>query len=69
MTLLLMGTVVRAFKSAAALLGSIKSDKKAASSRINGKKGGYWQQKRNKAKYPYGLNARYEGGDNLLNKQ
>lgn len=64
-----MGTVVRAFNHAAALLGSIKSDKKAATSRENGKRGGYWQQNRNKAKYPYGLNAKYEGVHNLLNKQ
>lgn len=53
---------------AAVLLGSIKTDKKARASRENGKKGGYWQQKRNRSKYPYGLNAQYEAQHFLLNK-
>lgn len=55
-----MGTLVCAFNSAAVLLGSIKSAKKAAASRENGKRGGYWQQKRNHGKLPYGLNRQYE---------
>jgi hypothetical protein len=45
---------------AAVMLGSIKSDKKAHASRTNGLKGGYWKQKRNKHKSPYGLNQKYE---------
>lgn len=45
---------------AAVMLGAIKTDKKAAASRINGKLGGYWQQKRNINKKPQGLNAQYE---------
>lgn len=49
------------YSLAASLLGRIRTEKKAAASRENGKRGGYWQQKRNRAKYPYGLNARYEG--------
>lgn len=53
---------------AAVLLGSIKTLKKAHSSRENGKRGGYWKQKRNRAKYPYGLNARYEALPELLNR-
>jgi hypothetical protein len=51
---------------AAVMLGSIKSDKKAHASRVNGLKGGYWKQKRNKNKAPYGLNALY--GDNSINR-
>ncbi len=48
------------YKLMATILGSIKTEKKAASSRINGKRGGYWQQKRNINKKPQGLNAKYE---------
>jgi hypothetical protein len=55
---------------AAVLLGMIKTDKKAASSRLNGLKGGYWQQKRNHGKLPQGLNRLYERRidiDSLIN--
>lgn len=45
---------------AAVLLGSIKTEKKAAASRENGKRGGYWKQTRNLNKKPQGLNAKYE---------
>jgi hypothetical protein len=45
---------------AAVLLGSIKTAKKAVSSRVNGTKGGYWLQKRNHGKLPQGLNRQYE---------
>jgi hypothetical protein len=44
----------------AVMLGSIKSEKKAQSSRNNGKRGGYWIQKRNHGKLPQGLNRQYE---------
>lgn len=44
----------------AAMLGSIKTPKKAAASRENGKKGGYWLQKRNRHKLPNELNRKYE---------
>lgn len=49
----------------AVMLGRMKSIKKAHASRENGKKGGYWKQERNKNKKPTGLNALYEGGENL----
>jgi hypothetical protein len=58
--------------AAAVLLGRIKTAKKAAAARVNGKKGGYWYQKRNRAKYPYGLNILYERKrdiDSLINSQ
>lgn len=55
------------YSLAASLLGRIRTEKKAAAARENGKRGGYWQQKRNRARYPYGLNARYEGGDKWQN--
>ena len=42
------------------MLGSIKSDKKAISSRNNGKRGGYWLQERNRHKLPDALSRRYE---------
>lgn len=45
----------------AVMLGRMTSIKKAHASRENGKKGGYWKQKRNLNKKPKGLNARYEG--------
>lgn len=48
------------YKLVASILGSIKSDKKAQSSRTNGKLGGYWLQKRNRHKLPNELNRRYE---------
>jgi hypothetical protein len=44
----------------AVMLGSIKSDKKAISSRNNGKRGGYWLQERNRHKLPDALSRRYE---------
>lgn len=44
---------------AGTILGSIKSKRKAIASRENGKKGGYWEQKRNYHKNPIGLNAKY----------
>lgn len=44
---------------AAVMLGSIKTEKKAKSSRINGLLGGYWRQKRNYYKNPTGLNAKF----------
>lgn len=46
------------FKNPAAmLLGSMTSQKKVISSRENGKKGGFWRQKRNRNKSPQGLNT------------
>jgi len=42
------------------MLGSIKSERKAAASRENGKRGGYWKQKRNNSKNIIGLNKQYE---------
>lgn len=64
-----LSTLLDSMKNpAAVLLGSIRTKKKAQSSRINGQKGGYWLQKRNRAKYPYGLNARYEALPELLNR-
>lgn len=45
---------------AAVMLGSIRTQKKAQSSRENGKKGGYWKQKRNAHKSPIKLNKHYE---------
>jgi hypothetical protein len=45
---------------AAVLLGSIRTEKKAAASRVNGQRGGYWLQKRNHGKLPQGLNRQYE---------
>jgi hypothetical protein len=56
---------------AAVLLGMMKSEKKAAAARVNGSKGGYWQQKRNRSKLPQGLNRLYERRidiDSLINK-
>lgn len=53
------------------MLGSIKTEKKAAASRLNGKKGGYWLQKRNRHKLPNELNRKYEryiDVDSLMNK-
>ena len=44
----------------AVMLGRMKTVKKAQASRQNGKKGGYWKQKRNANKKPTGLNAQYE---------
>jgi hypothetical protein len=44
----------------AVMMGSIKSEKKATSSRNNGKLGGYWLQQRNRHKLPNELNRRYE---------
>jgi hypothetical protein len=55
----------------AVMLGSIKSDKKAISSRNNGKRGGYWLQARNRHKLPNELNRKYERHidvDSLMNK-
>jgi hypothetical protein len=55
----------------AVMLGSIKSDKKAITSKENGKLGGYWLQKRNRHKLPNELNRRYERHidvDSLINK-
>jgi hypothetical protein len=55
----------------AVMLGSIKSDKKAISSRNNGKLGGYWLQERNRHKLPDALSRRYERTidvDSLINK-
>jgi len=48
------------FKLIASILGSIKTPKKAQSSRDNGKLGGYWLQKRNRHKLPNELNRKYE---------
>jgi len=45
---------------AAVLLGSIRTEKKAAASRNNGKLGGFWLQKRNRHKIPTALNRKYE---------
>jgi hypothetical protein len=56
---------------AAVMLGSIKSDKKALASKENGKKGGYWLQKRNRHKLPDALTRKYERTidvDSLMNK-
>ena len=53
------------------MLGSIKSEKKAISSRNNGKRGGYWLQARNRHKLPNELNRKYEitiDVDSLMNK-
>lgn len=59
------------YKLIASILGSIKTEKKAKSSRINGKLGGYWLQKRNRHKLPNELNRKYEryiDVDSLMNK-
>lgn len=56
---------------AAMLLGSIRTEKKATSSRNNGKLGGYWLQKRNRHRLPNELNRRYERHidiDSLVNQ-
>jgi hypothetical protein len=55
----------------AVMLGSIKSDKKAQSSRTNGKLGGYWLQERNRHKLPDALSRKYERTidvNSLINK-
>lgn len=55
----------------AVMLGSIKTEKKAQSSRNNGKLGGFWLQKRNRHKLPNKLNRKYERHidvDSLMNK-
>ena len=52
-------TIIKLISNAGSLLGSIKTEKKAISSRENGKRGGYWLQKRNLDKQPIGLNAKY----------
>jgi len=44
----------------AVMLGRMTSTKKAHASRENGKKGGYWKQKRNLNKKMTKTNAQYE---------
>ena len=59
------------YKLIASILGSIKTEKKAQSSRNNGKRGGYWMQKRNRHKLPNELNRKYEryiDVDSLMSK-
>lgn len=53
------------------MLGSIRTEKKAQSSRNNGKLGGYWLQKRNRHRLPNELNRKYEryiDVNSLINK-
>lgn len=66
-----MNTNMQNIKQFCAMLGSIKTDKKAQSSRTNGKLGGYWLQKRNRHKLPNELNRKYEryiDVNSLMNK-
>jgi hypothetical protein len=49
---------------AAVMLGSIRTEKKAQTSKVNGQKGGYWKQKRNINKQMTKTNAQYENKNN-----
>lgn len=58
------------YSLAASLLGRIRTEKKAAAARENGKRGGYWMQKRNRHRLPNELNRKYERHvdvDSLIN--